>query len=257
MKKVFTLKELFTSYFDNISRAGKALAFPPKRKFGFTLAEVLITLGIIGVVAAMTLPALIQNYQDKQFKTAYKKAYADVNAAFQFMIANNEYNTPQRKNNDVLTFFSEDENGFGNNLKTLSKYFKVTKTCYNNNAGECFVLDAECGRRNGAGNCLVSSYAFIDASGRQWYMYANNESAIIVDTNGNKKPNVLGKDRFLLNFPIPTDTSGLYHKKMLIHPLFTPSYHYADISVDENGDITTKQRWCPSGRCYYSSWLLD
>lgn len=30
---------------------------------GFTLAEVLITLGVIGIVAAMTLPALVQNYQ--------------------------------------------------------------------------------------------------------------------------------------------------------------------------------------------------
>ena len=34
-----------------------------KKIFGFTLAEVLITLGIIGVVAAMTLPTLIQNYK--------------------------------------------------------------------------------------------------------------------------------------------------------------------------------------------------
>ena len=34
-----------------------------KTKFGFTLAEVLITLGIIGVVAALTLPSLVTNYQ--------------------------------------------------------------------------------------------------------------------------------------------------------------------------------------------------
>ena len=36
-----------------------------KNKKGFTLAEVLITLGIIGVVAAMTMPSLINNYKDK------------------------------------------------------------------------------------------------------------------------------------------------------------------------------------------------
>ena len=35
--------------------------------FGFTLAEVLITLGIIGVVAAMTIPGLIQNSKNKEF----------------------------------------------------------------------------------------------------------------------------------------------------------------------------------------------
>ena len=41
---------------------------------GFTLAEVLITLGIIGVVAAMTMPTLINSTQGAQYKTAYKKA---------------------------------------------------------------------------------------------------------------------------------------------------------------------------------------
>ena len=42
----------------------------------FTLAEVLITLGIIGVVAAMTLPALVQNYQQMVLKNQFKKIYA-------------------------------------------------------------------------------------------------------------------------------------------------------------------------------------
>ena len=41
---------------------------------GFTLAEVLITLGIIGVVAALTLPSLITNYQKKQIVAQLKKA---------------------------------------------------------------------------------------------------------------------------------------------------------------------------------------
>lgn len=42
----------------------------------FTLAEVLITLGIIGIVAAMTLPAIIQNYQKMVLKSQFKKAYS-------------------------------------------------------------------------------------------------------------------------------------------------------------------------------------
>ena len=44
------------------------------KRFGFTLAEVLITLGIIGVVAAMTMPTLMNQTQGAQYKTAYKKA---------------------------------------------------------------------------------------------------------------------------------------------------------------------------------------
>ena len=42
------------------------------KRTGFTLAEVLITLGIIGVVAAMTLPVLINNYQKKLAVTRLK-----------------------------------------------------------------------------------------------------------------------------------------------------------------------------------------
>ena len=43
---------------------------------GFTLAEVLITLGIVGVVAALTLPAVINNIKHKQLETAFKKSYS-------------------------------------------------------------------------------------------------------------------------------------------------------------------------------------
>ena len=46
----------------------------PLNKPAFTLAEVLITLGIIGVVAAMTIPTLISNTNGAQFKTGFKKA---------------------------------------------------------------------------------------------------------------------------------------------------------------------------------------
>ena len=42
-------------------------------KKGFTLAEVLITLGIIGVVAAMTMPTLIQNHQKRSLEVATQK----------------------------------------------------------------------------------------------------------------------------------------------------------------------------------------
>ena len=58
------------------SAAGKA-----KHPKGFTLAEVLITLGIIGVVAAMTLPALIQKNNNKVVETRLMKFYSTINQA--------------------------------------------------------------------------------------------------------------------------------------------------------------------------------
>ena len=50
-------------------------------KKAFTLAEVLITLGVIGVVAAMTMPTLIQNYRKNEAVTKLKKIYSLVNQA--------------------------------------------------------------------------------------------------------------------------------------------------------------------------------
>ena len=46
------------------------------RRAAFTLAEVLITLGIIGIVAAMTIPTLIANYKDKALESQFKKSYS-------------------------------------------------------------------------------------------------------------------------------------------------------------------------------------
>ena len=59
------------------------------KKYGFTLAEVLITLGIIGVVAAMTLPTLIQKQQEKIAVNQLKKAYSVFSQAFLRAVAEN------------------------------------------------------------------------------------------------------------------------------------------------------------------------
>ena len=52
------------------------------KKSGFTLAEVLITLGIIGVVAALTIPSLIAKHQRRALEAAFKKSYANFHNAF-------------------------------------------------------------------------------------------------------------------------------------------------------------------------------
>ncbi len=62
---------------------------------GFTLAEVLITLGIIGVVAAMTMPTLINSTQGAQYKTAFKKSLTVLSQAVVMNIALNDYDLSQ------------------------------------------------------------------------------------------------------------------------------------------------------------------
>ena len=57
------------------------------KRFGFTLAEVLITLGIIGVVAAMTMPTLINQTNGAQYKAAYKKALSAISQGVTLNVA--------------------------------------------------------------------------------------------------------------------------------------------------------------------------
>jgi prepilin-type N-terminal cleavage/methylation domain-containing protein len=58
-----------------------------KNKNAFTLAEVLITLGIIGVIAALTIPMLVASYQKRVLVTQYKTNYSILSQGFQKMIS--------------------------------------------------------------------------------------------------------------------------------------------------------------------------
>ena len=89
------------------------------RKNAFTLAEVLITLGIIGVVAAMTIPTLISNTNGAQFKTAYKKALSTLNQAVLMNIA--------LEDTDFSTLAADtgtDSDTFGTNAGSLGLMLK-------------------------------------------------------------------------------------------------------------------------------------
>lgn len=66
------------------------------QKKGFTLAEVLITIGIIGVVAAMTLPTLIEKHKKAELQNALKAGYSQLQQALERMHADMGYTpTPQ------------------------------------------------------------------------------------------------------------------------------------------------------------------
>lgn len=67
-------------------------------KSAFTLAEVLITLGIIGVVAAMTMPTLMNSTQGAQYKAAYKKGLSALSQAVTLNVALDDYNFAQATN---------------------------------------------------------------------------------------------------------------------------------------------------------------
>ena len=92
------------------------------RRKGFTLAEVLITLGIIGVVAALTIPTLINNYQKQEYVVGLKKAYAEFNQALA-QFANDNGCPGDLK----CTGFFETTSSSDDFANEIGKYFKGAK----------------------------------------------------------------------------------------------------------------------------------
>lgn len=87
-----------------------------KRKLAFTLAEVLITLGIIGIVAAITIPQLVNNYKAKRLRTQFLKSYSTIQQAFKEMEADDVSTDPTTYN--TLEYY-----------KTFMNYLQAPMDC--------------------------------------------------------------------------------------------------------------------------------
>lgn len=170
-----------------------------KSKKGFTLAEVLITLGIIGIVAAMTMPALIANHQKQAAATAVKKMYSQLNQALKFAL--NEYGVDMLDNNDVgpnrQKIFMQ---------KYLLPYLNVVGEC--NQQEDCYGDNTVKYLRgeevyNSIDYILkMSDGSFIGLTG-----LGNRGIVFWYDYNGVRNPNTVGKDIFLFYY-FPT---SVYH----------------------------------------------
>ena len=93
------------------------------KKIGFTLAEVLITLAIIGIVAALTIPTLVQNYQERAWGTASQVFQRKLGEALRVM------NVQGTLAGYTTTEAFVDE---------LSKHIKITRICENDDITTCF-----------------------------------------------------------------------------------------------------------------------
>lgn len=179
----------------------------------FTLAEVLITLGIIGVVTIMTLPVLLKNIEEAQFKTAYKKAYSTISQAYQLAVKDNGSGF------GPLSFFTQASVDKYNAIKSN---MNVIKECpYNSGTlGKCWAFEGvglpghsalDCTRFSNDGN-QYSNSAFVSSDGMYWMLYTygvhSGGGLIAVDVNGEKGPNDWEKDAFILRID---DTSVSAH----------------------------------------------
>ena len=173
-------------------------SYSPCKRCAFTLAEVLITLGIIGVVAAMTLPSLIANYRAQQLRTAFLKGYSIITQAFEMY-----HNDSQCSTRSCIP---------GNFYQTMKQYFKIVKLCDNNDtlkSEECIPKHTTDSRyknfskkTTGISSLMFDDGQFVTTDGMliTFEQQATGEKNIFIglDVNGRRKsPNVLGQDLFL------------------------------------------------------------
>lgn len=169
-----------------------------KKNNGFTLAEVLITLGIIGIICAITIPTMIQKQKEKTTITALKKAYSTLSSAYTLAVQENGDPTSW----NLIGLGSGP--GAENMLNTLAPYLNITKNC---------------GRYTG---CLPAvTYKYLDgtpygnfnsaqdrakarlADGSLIMTYVNDATCasdscgyVRIDVNGDNNPNQIGVDMF-------------------------------------------------------------
>ena len=176
-----------------------------KQCTAFTLAEVLITLGIIGVVAALTLPALINDKQNKELQTQFKKTYSELNQFARLFYNNNGISVPEYVTDGNMNKF----------LSELPKYLKGTLVIddwtYNDkDENNSYITTMPYPVRGIQGNneqkLHCDNYGFrADISGK---IYTFNDApaagingpTVCVDINGERNPNRYGIDIFLFQF---------------------------------------------------------
>ena len=163
-------------------------------KPAFTLAEVLITLGIIGVVAAMTLPSLVSNYRKKALQTALLKTYSELQQVNQQLISegNNLMDTELTSHKHRAKLVMGKFNGkyaiADDNHSTISSTLK--EKIYHNKG----LYDHH--RDRFASPTCDNAGVWIDNQGRLW-LFNDADRQICVDINGTKGPNAYGYDFFV------------------------------------------------------------
>lgn len=213
-------KSLFTLY---ERKLGKTVIPCCKfNKTAFTLAEVLITLAVIGVVAAMTMPLLIQHFKDKVLITQVKKSYTNFLNVIERMKAENG-------TTDVADLFVTGEEA-EQIAKNIASFYNGSNVCSgaNKGCGSSYKVKTSKPMNNGNGGITKEDFGFpriniVDGSSiylrdlrkncdPMRYEYKNKDSngfhtgttsqvtdyrcaTVVIDVNGEYKgPNQYGAD---------------------------------------------------------------
>ena len=185
------------------------------RRAGFTLAEVLITLGIIGVVAAMTIPTLIKDYKRAVSITKLKKTYSTLQQAIQKTVADNlGYSYVNFSDGDTQSMVDWYNYYLKPNLR-IQKDCIESAGCWHTEGvtkqlnGQTAIWDE--GTKGIGGNIIVfqtfdNVYVNMDGAAasdiEDSFGVKMSAPGLVmhVDVNGDECPNVIGRDIFVFVF---------------------------------------------------------
>lgn len=174
---------------------------PTKNKRAFTLAEVLITLGIIGVVAAMTIPTLMQKYYEKQTVTKVIEIQSIVSQALK--LVEEDYDTPENWGLSAGYYDKDDSLKIGEIMK---HGLKLALDCgVDDREGKCIITQSykHLNGNYGTQNYSTSgTYKVVLNNGASLWFGASHGRQVdfFFDTNGKHKPNTVGKDLFAVTY---------------------------------------------------------
>ena len=262
-----------THFVPSVRKSASALV--TSKKVAFTLAEVLITLAIIGVVAVLTVPALIQNYNAKAWETA-QKVFTN-----RLEVATRQMNTEEK-----LAGYSNTMD-FVNELK---KYIKITRVCDNSNITKCFNKEviwnegedpidmstiknaASLGQddwdtdtvavqfANGVNAIIAYNPNTTQEPFNNQFAATSASMAILYDVSGNKNPNTNGKDIGKINVENLAGVTGCMIPEladtMCISQILAPGTGYSPMTYAECTEAKDKGeidvQYCYNGNDYWA-----
>ena len=200
-------------------------------RVAFTLSEILITLGVIGIVAALTIPALITKYEKNVTVTRLKKFYSIMSSAIKISEDENgemaSWDFPMESyDSEMIIFFRRYYVPY---LNIASECAGVGVNCFTE-GHENYVTYELSGKLN-HGNFLAN-YLVKLADGSYVFFLPNTPSGYIwmfVDINGYQKPNKVGRDIFVFDiFGYPGGLRQNYRLKFWGHEVITDNLYSND-----------------------------
>jgi len=211
-----------------------------RNKKAFTLAEILLTLTVIGVVACLCIPALIEKVQYEMYVSALKKDIANLSSAFKLIQSDNA--------DSVVGIFTSSNtimNLFCNKLNCAltCQANQQPGVCFEDGQNSWHTLDGRSGWQDNTGfaravltDGTLLSFQFMTSTCNDGHYTINGTSlncaAVYLDVNGFNPPNTMGRDMFQV---LITQT-GIISTGVQDSQMYSPLYCNPATAQNFNGD---------------------